>query len=90
MACSGAASPTNTASAVLPVRKPRRHFRIHEDLCLLPQVAAAKPFENLQMWEVLRNVLAEIEREVTLRAVKKRVELLLHYFRKNYTAKLRK
>ncbi|KAH6927945.1 hypothetical protein HPB50_009998 [Hyalomma asiaticum] len=90
MAASGAASPMNT-SAVRQVRKPRRHFRIHEDLCLLREVAAANPFENPQMWEeVLRNVVAAIERDVTLRAVKERVELLLNYFRREDTANLRK
>ncbi|KAH6946080.1 hypothetical protein HPB50_011584 [Hyalomma asiaticum] len=90
MAASGAASPMN-ASALRQVRKPRRHFRIHKDSCLLREVAAANPFENPQMWEgVLRNLIAAIERDVTLPAVKERVELLLNFFRREDTANLRK
>ncbi|XP_037512182.1 uncharacterized protein LOC119388880 [Rhipicephalus sanguineus] len=72
-------------------RKARKRFRIDEDLCLLKEVACADPFSNPTAWEdVLRNVMLAVNRELTIRSIKERVDLLIGYFRQQNTANLRK
>ncbi|KAH6919668.1 hypothetical protein HPB50_029337 [Hyalomma asiaticum] len=79
------------AEASSALRKPRKRFRIDEDLCLLKEVASADPFASPTAWEeVLRNVVRAVQRELTIRAIKERVDLLIGYFRQRDTVNLRK
>ncbi|KAH6937488.1 hypothetical protein HPB50_000755 [Hyalomma asiaticum] len=72
-------------------RRPRKRFRIDEDLCLLREVASADPYNNPQAWDdILRNVILAVQRDLTLRAVKERVDLLVGYFRQQDSVNLRK
>ncbi|KAL3234133.1 hypothetical protein MRX96_048389 [Rhipicephalus microplus] len=66
-------------------------FDSYKDLCLLKEVVCADPFSNPAAWEdVLRNVMRAINRELTIRGIKERVDLLIGYFRQQDTANLRK
>ncbi|KAK8787107.1 hypothetical protein V5799_023122 [Amblyomma americanum] len=68
----------------------RKRFRIDEDLLLLQEVVAQNPFQSPENWTaVLKNVFA-VGRELTLRAIKDRTELLVGYFRQEDRANLRK
>ncbi|KAH6942609.1 hypothetical protein HPB50_008434 [Hyalomma asiaticum] len=82
----------SAAASLSPAqRKPRKRFRIDEDLCLLKEVACADPFSNPTAWEdVLRNVMLAVNRELTICSIKERVDLLIGYFRQQDTANLRK
>nr|XP_054924934.1 uncharacterized protein LOC129383930 [Dermacentor andersoni] len=83
--------PSATTTRCSPAqRKARKRFRIDEDLCLLREITGADPFENPAAWEdVLRNVVRAVQRELTIRAIKERVDLLVGYFRQD-TVNLRK
>ncbi|KAH9370541.1 hypothetical protein HPB48_011444 [Haemaphysalis longicornis] len=60
------------------MRKPRKRFCINEDLCLLREVATANPFENSDAWgELLNNVTRVVQRELLIRGVKERIDLLV-------------
>ncbi|KAH8034547.1 hypothetical protein HPB51_023699 [Rhipicephalus microplus] len=69
----GVASPAVVASnasetKMQPAKNPRRCFSAHEDLCLLREVAAAKPFGDDIKWvHVLAAVNRAVGRELTLR-----------------------
>ncbi|XP_077508214.1 uncharacterized protein LOC144119496 [Amblyomma americanum] len=93
-ACSAADMECASASAErigVCNRKPRKRFRIDEDLCLVREVVAANPFTNPRVWdEVRRNVAGAVGRDVTLRGVRDRLDLLLGYFRQQNKANLRK
>ncbi|XP_075741176.1 uncharacterized protein LOC142790032 [Rhipicephalus microplus] len=72
-------------------RKPRKRFRIDGDLCLLKEVVCADPFSNPAAWEdVLRNVMRAVNRELTIRDIKERVDHFIGYFRQQDTVNLRK
>ncbi|KAH7978263.1 hypothetical protein HPB49_004938 [Dermacentor silvarum] len=72
-------------------RTARKRFRIDEDLCLLKEVVSADPYGNPAAWEdVLRNVVRAVLRNLTIRAIKERVDLLVGYFRQQDTVNLRK
>ncbi|KAH8038989.1 hypothetical protein HPB51_004667 [Rhipicephalus microplus] len=72
-------------------RKPRKRFRIDEDLCLLKEVVCADPFRNPAAWEdVLRNVMTAVNRELSICGIKERVDLLIGYFRRQDTVNQRK
>ncbi|KAH6933841.1 hypothetical protein HPB50_018596 [Hyalomma asiaticum] len=87
----GTLSASAAASPSPAQRKPRKRFRIDEDLCLLKEVACADPFSNLTTWEdVLRNVMLAVNRELTIRSIKERVDLHIGYFRQQDTANRRK
>nr|XP_050033524.2 uncharacterized protein LOC126530144 [Dermacentor andersoni] len=92
MAAPSAAGPsTSSLESRGAKRKPRVHFRRHEDLLLLREVVAINPFQNPAMWEtLLTNVIAVLRRDVSLRAIKDRVELLVGYFRQDDRENLRK
>nr|XP_037285119.1 uncharacterized protein LOC119178060 [Rhipicephalus microplus] len=93
MAASGDGTFSASAAAWLSPaqRKPRKRFRIDEDLCLLKEVVCTDPFSNPAAWEdVLRNVMRAINRELTIRGIKERVDLLIGYFRQQDTVNLRK
>ncbi|KAH7934519.1 hypothetical protein HPB51_029117 [Rhipicephalus microplus] len=93
MAASEDGTLSASAAASLPPtqRKPRKRFRIDEDLCLLKEVVCADPFSNPTDWEdVLRNVMTAVNRELTICGIKERVDLLIDYFRQQGTANLRK
>ncbi|KAH8039007.1 hypothetical protein HPB51_004827 [Rhipicephalus microplus] len=80
MAASGDGTLSASAAAWLSParRKPRKRFRIDEDLCLLEEVVCADPFSNPAAWEdVLRNVMRAVNRELTIRGIKERVHLLI-------------
>ncbi|KAH8026476.1 hypothetical protein HPB51_020670 [Rhipicephalus microplus] len=83
----GVASPAVVASnasetGMQPAKKPRRCFSAHEDLCLLREVAAAKPFGDDIKWvHVLAAVNRAVGRELTLRGIKDRVDILLGYWK---------
>ncbi|KAL3208376.1 hypothetical protein MRX96_052568 [Rhipicephalus microplus] len=65
-----------------PAKKPRRCFSAHEDLCILREVAAAKPFGDDIKWvHVLAAVNRAVGRELTLRGIKDRVDILLGYWK---------
>lgn len=85
LSASAAASPSTAQ------RKPRKHFRIGEDLCLLKEVACVDPFGNPAAWEdMLQNVVKAVHHELTIRGIKERADLLVGYFRQQDTANLRK
>ncbi|KAL3255509.1 hypothetical protein MRX96_017415 [Rhipicephalus microplus] len=83
----GVASPAVVASnasetKMQPAKKPRRCFSAHEDLCLLREVAAAKPFGDDIKWvHVLAAVKWAVGRELTLRGIKDHVDILLGYWK---------
>ncbi|KAK8772054.1 hypothetical protein V5799_024702, partial [Amblyomma americanum] len=69
----------------------RKRFRIDEDLLLLQEVVAQNPFQSPENWaSVLKNVVFAVGRELTLRAIKDRTELLVGYFRQEDRANLLK
>ncbi|KAH7941036.1 hypothetical protein HPB49_009439 [Dermacentor silvarum] len=69
----------------------KKRFRIDEDLCLLKEVVSADPYGNPAAWEdVLRNVVRAVLRNLTIRVIKERVDLLVGYFRQQDTVNLRK
>lgn len=73
MAASGGGTLSASAAAwPSPAqRKPRKRFRIDEDVCLLKEVVCADPFSNPAAWEdVLRNVMRAVNRELTIRGIK--------------------
>ncbi|XP_070392947.1 uncharacterized protein [Dermacentor albipictus] len=81
--------PCSASSAAQ--RRPRKRFRIDEDLCLLREVAAADPYQNPAAWEeILRNLMLAVMREFTIRAIKERVDLLVGYFRQQDNVNLRR
>lgn len=92
----GVASPavvTSNASetGMQPAKKPRRCFSAHEDLCLLREVAAAKPFGDDIKWvHVLAAVNRAVGRELTLRGIKDRVDILLGYWKRQDSKNLKK
>ncbi|XP_077558130.1 uncharacterized protein LOC144173680 [Haemaphysalis longicornis] len=96
----GVASPAVVASisranasetGMQPAKKPRRCFSAHEDLCLLREVAAAKPFGDDIKWvHVLAAVNRAVGREVTLRGIKDRVDILLGYWKRQDAKNLKK
>ncbi|KAH9364287.1 hypothetical protein HPB48_008475 [Haemaphysalis longicornis] len=74
-----------------PAKKPRRCFSAHEDLCLLREVAAAKPFGDDIKWvHVLAAVNRAVGRELTLRGIKDRVDILLGYWKRQDAKNLKK
>lgn len=67
------------------------HRRIDKDLCLLKEVSSADPFGSPTAWEeVLRNVVRAVQHELTIRAIKEHVDLLIGYFRQQDIVNLRK
>ncbi|KAL3260808.1 hypothetical protein MRX96_046240 [Rhipicephalus microplus] len=92
----GVASPAVVASnasetRMQPAKKPRRCFSAHEDLCLLREVAAAKPFGDDIKWvHVLAAVNRAVGRELTLRGIKDRVDILLGYWKLQDSKNLKK
>lgn len=92
----GVASPAVVASnasetGMQPAKKPRRCFSAHEDLCLLREVAAAKPFGDDIKWvHVLAAVNRAVGRELTLRGIKDRVDILLGYWKLQDSKNLKK
>lgn len=91
----GVASPAVVASnasetGMQPAKKPRRCFSAHEDLCLR-EVAAAKPFGDDIKWvHVLAAVNRAVGRELTLRGIKDRVDILLGYWKLQDSKNLKK
>ncbi|KAH7946363.1 hypothetical protein HPB49_023463 [Dermacentor silvarum] len=72
-------------------RKARKLFRIDEDLCLLKEVVSADPYGNPAAWkDVLGNVVRAVLRDLAIRAIKERVDLLVGYLRQQDTVNLRK
>ncbi|KAK8772089.1 hypothetical protein V5799_024667 [Amblyomma americanum] len=68
----------------------RKRFRI-DDLLLLQEVVAQNPFQSPGNWTaVLKNVVFALGRELTLRAIIDRTELLVGYFGQEDRANLRK
>lgn len=87
----GTSSSAHAAAVHLQVKKPRKCFTGLEDLCILREVATTKPFGDEAKWiTVLEDVKRVIGREVTLRGVKDRVDLLLGYWRQQDTRNLKK
>ncbi|KAL3190189.1 hypothetical protein MRX96_020498 [Rhipicephalus microplus] len=92
----GVASPAVVASnasetGIQPAKKPRRCFSAHEDLCLLREVAAAKPFGDGIKWvHVLAAVNRAVGRELTLRGIKDRIDILLGYWKRQDSKNLNK
>ncbi|XP_075737416.1 uncharacterized protein LOC142776997 [Rhipicephalus microplus] len=92
----GVASPAVVASnasetGMQPAKKPRRCFSAHEDLCLLWEVAAAKPFGDDIKWvHVLAAVNRAVGRELILRGIKDRVDILLGYWKLQDSKNLKK
>lgn len=73
------------------LRKLPKRRRIDEDLCLLKEVASADPLGSPTAWEeVLRNVVRAVQRDLTIRAIKEHVDLLIGYFRQQDIVNLRK
>ncbi|KAH9383180.1 uncharacterized protein LOC144144873 [Haemaphysalis longicornis] len=86
-----ASNDTTPATSPVALRKPRKWFCIDADLCLLREVATLNPFENPDAWgDVLKNVTRAVQRELTIRSVKERVDLLVGYFRHEDRANLRR
>ncbi|KAH7944048.1 hypothetical protein HPB52_014927 [Rhipicephalus sanguineus] len=87
----GTLSASAAASPSPAQRKAQKRFRIDQDVCILKEAACADPFGNPAAWkEVLRNVVLAAQRDLTIRAIKERVDLLVGYFRQQDTANLRK
>ncbi|KAH8035041.1 hypothetical protein HPB51_004282 [Rhipicephalus microplus] len=85
----GTLSASAAACPSTAQRKPRKQFRINEDLCLLKEVVCADSFSNPTAWEdVLRNVMRAVNRELTIRGIKERVDLLIGYFRQQDTVNM--
>lgn len=54
-------------------------------------MVSADPYGNPAAWEdVLRNVVRTVLRDLTIRAIKEHVDLLVEYFRQQDTVNLRK
>ncbi|XP_077557782.1 uncharacterized protein LOC144173145 [Haemaphysalis longicornis] len=86
-----ASNDTTPATSPAALRKPRKRFCMDEDLCLLREVATMNPFENPDAWGVvLKNVTRAVQRELNIRGVKERVDLLVGYFRQEDRASLRR
>lgn len=86
-----ASNDTTPATSPAALRKPQKRFCIDEDLCLLREVATVNPFENPDAWgDVVKNVTRAVQRELTIRGVKERVDLLVGYFRQEDRASLRR
>ncbi|KAH7957896.1 hypothetical protein HPB51_028118 [Rhipicephalus microplus] len=92
----GVASPAVVASnasetGMQPAKKPRRCFSAHDYPCLLREVAAAKPFGDDIKWvHVLAAVHRAVGRELTLRGIKDRVDILLGYWKLQHSKNLKK
>ncbi|XP_077519837.1 uncharacterized protein LOC144129574 [Amblyomma americanum] len=92
-ACYTDASPTapTAAQARLLAKKSRKCYTAQEDLCLLREVAATRPFGDDTKWmTVIANVKEAISRELTLRGVKDRIDLLIGYWRQQDARNLKK
>lgn len=75
----------------IQAKKSRRCFTAHEDLCLLREVATVKPFGNDIKWvQVLAAVNRAVGRELTLRGVKDRVDILPGYWKRQDARNLKK
>lgn len=85
-------SPANASeTGMQPAKKPRRCLSGHEDLCLLREVAVAKPFGDDIKWvHVLAAVNRAVGRELTLRGIKDRVDILLGYWKRQDAKNLKK
>ncbi|KAH7961016.1 hypothetical protein HPB52_000775 [Rhipicephalus sanguineus] len=85
------AAPPSAAQVRLQAKRPRRCFTTEEDLAILREVAASKPFnDDLQWIHVIENLKGVLGRELTLRSLKDRVDLLIGYWRQEDTKNLRK
>ncbi|KAK8770382.1 hypothetical protein V5799_013154 [Amblyomma americanum] len=86
-----ASSSADAAQARLQARKPRKCFNTLDDLCLLREVAATRPFGDELKWvSVLASVNRAVGRELTLRGIKDRVDLLIGYWRRQDAKNLKK
>ncbi|KAK8770909.1 hypothetical protein V5799_025847 [Amblyomma americanum] len=97
MAASSADSVLRASGAICAAssepsrQRARKRFKIDEDLLLLREVVAQNPFERPETWNaVLQNVAFVVGREMTLRAVRRRVEVLVEYFRQQDSENLGK
>ncbi|XP_049276116.1 uncharacterized protein LOC125760283 [Rhipicephalus sanguineus] len=85
------AAPPSAAQVRLLAKRPRRCFTTEEDLVILREVTASKPFnDDLQWIHVIENLKRVLGRELTLRSLKDRVDLLIGYWRQEDTRNLRK
>ncbi|XP_077498718.1 uncharacterized protein LOC144109802 [Amblyomma americanum] len=92
-ACYTDASPTapTAAQARMQAKKSRKCYTAQEDLCLLREVAATRPFgDDIKWMTVIANVKQAISRELTLRGVKDRIDLLIGYWRQQDARNLKK
>ncbi|KAH7968850.1 hypothetical protein HPB52_011776 [Rhipicephalus sanguineus] len=65
------AAPPSAAQVRLQAKRPRRCFTTEEDLAILREVAASKPFnDDLQWIHVIENLKGVLGRELTLRSLK--------------------
>ncbi|KAH6939934.1 hypothetical protein HPB50_022672 [Hyalomma asiaticum] len=82
---------TRPGSVRLLAKRLRRCFTTEEDLAILREVAATKPFgDDLKWVEVIANLKRVLGRELTLRSLKDRVDLLIGYWRREDTRNLGK
>ncbi|KAL1483858.1 hypothetical protein MTO96_050175 [Rhipicephalus appendiculatus] len=85
------AAPSSAAQVRLQAKRPRRCFTTEEDLAILREVAATKPFgDDLKWIEVIENLKRVLGRELTLRGLRDRVDLLIGYWRQEDTRNLKK
>ncbi|KAL1444407.1 hypothetical protein MTO96_029884 [Rhipicephalus appendiculatus] len=85
------AAPSSAAQVRLQAKRPRRCFTTEEDLAILREVAATKPFgDDLKWIEVIENLKRVLGRELALRGLKDRVDLLIGYWRQEDTRNLKK
>ncbi|XP_049520722.1 uncharacterized protein LOC125944364 [Dermacentor silvarum] len=85
------ASSSGAPLARLQGKKPRRCFTNEEDLCILRVVSATRPFgDDLKWMTAIENLKPALGRELTLRGLKDRVDLLIGYWRQQDTRNLRK
>lgn len=91
LAATNHSTATSYSDSSAAQRRPRKRFRIDEELCLLREVASADPYQNPAAWEeVLLHVVRAVQRDLTIRAIKERVDLLVGYFRQQDSINLRK
>lgn len=84
------AAPPSAAQARLLAKRPRRCFTTEDDQAILREVAAMKPFgDDLQWIHVIGNLKRVFGRELTLRSLKERVDLLIGYWSQEDTKKVR-
>ncbi|KAH8036771.1 hypothetical protein HPB51_005260 [Rhipicephalus microplus] len=80
------AAPPSAAEAQLLAKRPRRWFTAEDDLAILREVSAVKPFgDDLQWIRMIGNLKPALGREITLRSLKDLVDLLISYWRQEDT-----